>query len=180
MLELISFSFLIILMLLAASSILYSAVTVGISPMPSSNKAYCAMLKLVAETGNGTIVDLGSGWGNLVIRLAKTYPHREIIGYELSLLPWLTAKLLKYLFGLKNLTLHRQNFFKADLSEAEVIVCYLYPEAMQKISNILRSQKHQTNFLISNNFSLPTWQPHKTIKLNDFYQSTVYLYKTEK
>ncbi len=48
----------------------------GISPMPSSSKAYNAMVLLVDETGTGTIIDLGSGWGNFVIRIAKKNPQR--------------------------------------------------------------------------------------------------------
>jgi hypothetical protein len=70
-------------------SVLYSTVKLGISPMPSSKKSYRVIATLIDETSVGTIVDLGSGWGNFVIRIAKQYPHRQVIGYELSLLPWL-------------------------------------------------------------------------------------------
>ena len=68
------------------------------------------MMQLADETGTGTIIDLGSGWGNFVIPIAKRYPQRKIVGYELSLLPWLTSTFLKNIFGLKNLTLHRKIF----------------------------------------------------------------------
>ena len=91
------------------------------------------MMKFVDETGTGSIIDLGSGWGNFVIRIAKRNPQRQIVGYELSLLPWLTSTLLKKVLGIKNLTLHRQNFYNANLSGASVLVCYLYPEAMDRI-----------------------------------------------
>ena len=53
------------------------------------------MLKLIDETGNGAIIDLGSGWGNFVIPIAKRTPERQVIGYELSLLPWLISTVLK-------------------------------------------------------------------------------------
>ncbi|PKG86501.1 SAM-dependent methyltransferase [Colwellia sp. 75C3] len=168
------------MMVFVASSIVYSTIKLGITPMPSSNKAYLAMMQLVDETGSGTIIDLGSGWGNFVIRIAKKYPQRKIVGYELSYLPWLTSSLLKKVLGLKNLTLHRQNFYKADLSKASVLVCYLFPEAMGKIDEKLRLEQADINFLISNNFALPSWQPSKTIRLDDFYKSPVYLYKIGK
>mgnify|MGYP000002159027 CR=1 FL=1 len=145
--------------------------------MPSSSKAYNTMMKLVDETGSGPIVDLGSGWGNFVIRIANKNPHRQIIGYELSFLPWLTSTLLKYLLGLTNLTLHRQNFYNANLSPASVLVCYLYPEAMVKIKSKLLLEKPKVNFLISNNFALPSWKPYKVIQLDDFYKSPIYLYE---
>ncbi len=145
--------------------------------MPSSAKAYNAMMKLTEETGNGTIVDLGSGWGNFVIPMAKKYPQRQVVGYELSLLPWLFSRVVKKALGLKNLTLHRQDFYQANLTEASVLVCYLFPKAMEKIKDKLLNEQQRIDFLISNNFALPSSKPDKVIKLDDFYRSPVYLYK---
>tara|TARA_R110000787_G_scaffold63273_1_gene142535 strand:- start:448 stop:921 length:474 start_codon:yes stop_codon:yes gene_type:complete len=145
--------------------------------MPSSKKATAAILKLIDETGTGAIIDLGSGWGNFVIPMAKIKPQRQVIGYELSFLPWLISILLKKIFRLNNLTLHRQNFFSVNLPEASVLVCYLYPEAMSKIQRNLTLNRLNVDFLISNNFALPSWQADKVIQLDDFYKSPIYLYK---
>ena len=171
--------FLLIIIILIALSIVYSTARLGISPMPSSTKAYQAMVKLIDETGSGTIIDLGSGWGNFVIPIAKRYPQRQIVGYEMSLLPCLTSRLIKHVLGLKNLTLYRQDFLKANLSTASVLVCYLFPETMDKIKNKLLLEKPGVEFLISNNFALPSWEFDKMIQLNDFYKSPVYLYKID-
>lgn len=145
--------------------------------MPSSKKAYHAMVQLINETGTGPIIDLGSGWGNFVIRIAKRYPNRQIVGYELSILPWLISTLFKRILGLKNLNLHRQNFYNANLPAASVIVCYLFPEAMDKIKHKLLLEQPEISFLISNNFALPLCQYDKIIQLDDFYRSPIYLYK---
>jgi len=138
------------------------------------------MVKLADETGSGAIIDLGSGWGNFVIPMAKKNPQRQVIGYELSLLPWLTSTLLKKILGLKNLTLYRQNFYNTNLPAASVLVCYLYPEAMSKIKDKLLLEQPEIDFLISNNFALPSWQYYKVIQLDDFYKSPIYLYKISK
>jgi hypothetical protein len=145
--------------------------------MPSSSKAYKSMVKLVDQTGSGPVIDLGSGWGNFVIPIAKSNPQRKIVGYELSFLPWFISTILKKIMGLKNLTLYRKNFYKMDLPPASVLVCYLYPEAMKKIKNKLILEQPEVDFLISNNFAIPSWQPYKMISLDDFYKSPVYLYK---
>tara|TARA_R110002124_G_scaffold70290_5_gene188763 strand:- start:1501 stop:1947 length:447 start_codon:yes stop_codon:yes gene_type:complete len=145
--------------------------------MPSSKKAYQVMLRLIDETGTGAIIDLGSGWGNFVIPLAKRTPERQVIGYELSLLPWLISIILKKALGLKNLRLHRKNFYHENLPAASVIVCYLYPEAMIKIADKLKQQQPNIAFLISNNFALPSVKADKKIVLDDFYKSPIYLYK---
>jgi len=158
-------------------SIIYHTIRLGISPMPSSAKAYTAMLTLAEETANGTIVDLGSGWGNFVIPMAKKNPQRQVVGYELSFLPWLSSSLIKKVLGLQNLTLFRQDFYHADLSKASVLVSYLFPQAMEKIEHKLLNEQHNIDFLISNNFALPTSKALKVVQIDDFYKSPIYLYK---
>ena len=170
-------SVLITAVFMVGASILFSTLKVGISPMPSSNKAYSAMLALVNKTGTGPIIDFGSGWGNLIIRIAKQHPQRAVIGYELSILPWFTSVVLKKVFSLNNITLHRKDFYSAHLPAESVIVCYLFPEAMEKISDKLREEKPQVSFLISNNFALPYCKPSQVIRLDDFYKSPIYLYR---
>lgn len=161
---------------IAGASIILSTLFLGISPMPSSKKARQAIIELSEDTGNGPLYELGCGWGNLLIPLAKKYPQRQIVGYELSTLPWLTTLLLKKALGLNNIQLHRKNFLHQDLSPASVIVCYLFPKGMEAIARKLRTDNGSLDYLISNNFALPSHQPTKTIQLNDFYKSPVYLY----
>jgi len=163
--------------------------------MPSSKKARLAMLQLLSEiekenareaeakkdteankTEGGAIFELGSGWGNLLIPLAKTYPQRKIVGYELSLVPWLASSLLKKILGLENLQLYRKNFLHADLSSASVILCYLFPGGMQGLENKLKADGGKPDYLISNNFALPSHSPSKTLQIDDFYRSPIYLY----
>lgn len=170
---------LITITILISLSIVWSTLISGISPMPSSKKARHAMLQLIEATGTetGPIFELGSGWGNLLIPLAKKYPHRQIVGFELSVVPWFMTVLLKNLFGLTNVQIYRKNFLQADLTSASVIVCYLYPEGMQKLAKKIGDQSGQTGYLVSNNFALPAHQPIKTLQLNDLYKSPVYLYQ---
>ena len=175
---------------LAGFSIVWSTITLGISPMPSSNKARQAMLQMMDEIDleAGThfktdpIFELGCGWGGLLIPLAKKYPTREIVGYELSLIPWFITLLRAKLLGLKNIRLHRRDFLQADLYNASIIICYLFPEGMKALERKLEqggfnADNENLRYLISNNFSLPSHNPIKTIQLNDLYQSPVYLYK---
>jgi len=178
-LEIVVFFF----MLLIGASIVWSTLSLGISPMPSSKKARLAMLQLIREidkeeagADDGAIFELGSGWGNLLIPLAKTYPEREVVGYELSLMPWLTSVMLKQLLGLKNLQVHRKDFLLADLTRASVVLCYLFPGGMNNIERKLNADAGEVRYLISNNFALPSHTASKTLQIDDFYRSPVYLY----
>ena len=85
--------------------------------------------------------------------------------------------LISTLLGLKNLRVYRQDFLKADLSAASLIVCYLFPAGMLALDAKLAEQKTSAQYLISNNFALTSMQAEKTIRLNDFYQSPVYRYR---
>ena len=147
--------------------------------MPSSKKAREAMLQLVSEAEDKTapIFELGSGWGSLLIPLAKKYPQRKIIGYELSIIPWVTTVILKNLLGLQNIQVYRKDFLHSDISSASIIVCYLFPKGMQALETKISTQGGRLEYLVSNNFSLPSHQPIKKIQLNDLYQSPVYLYR---
>lgn len=145
--------------------------------MPSSAKARRAILRCCENTGTGPIYELGCGWGNLLIPLARTYPHRQIVGYELSPLPWFSCLCLIKLFRLRNVQLYRKNFLKADLSKATVVCCYLYPKGMEKLAAKLNSTSGQPDYLISNTFALPSQTAQQTILLEDFYRSPVYFYR---
>ena len=158
-------------------SVAWSTAKVGISPTPSSRKARDVMMKLMANTGTGPVYDLGSGWGGLVIRLAKKYPERKIVGYEVSLVPWLVSVFFKKILRLGNLEIYRRNFLQADLSGAEVLVCFLHPGGMRGIAQKLTAGKGFNGFLISNYFALPSCQPEVSMRVNDFYQSPIYCYR---
>jgi 16S rRNA A1518/A1519 N6-dimethyltransferase RsmA/KsgA/DIM1 with predicted DNA glycosylase/AP lyase activity len=145
--------------------------------MPSSRKARDAIIALMEGTGTGPVYDLGSGWGGLVIPLAKKYPNRNIVGYEVSFVPWLVSVLVKCAFRLDNLTVHRKNFLQADLSGAGVLIGYLHTKGMCEIADKLSAERRTEAFLISNTFGLPMCQPEKTIQINDFYKSPVYRYR---
>jgi 16S rRNA A1518/A1519 N6-dimethyltransferase RsmA/KsgA/DIM1 with predicted DNA glycosylase/AP lyase activity len=148
--------------------------------MPSSGLAYKAIIEWLDNSTAKTIIDLGSGWGNIVIRLAKDYPNRQVVGYELSFLPWLTSLILKKSLGLSNLTIYRKNFYQARFPTNSILICYLFPQAMQQINDKLRREKSSINMLISNNFALPSWQADKTVRINDFYRSYIYCYQLKK
>ena len=169
------------LVLLFGASIIWSTVAVGISPMPSSKKARQAMMELIEsvepDIEEGAIIDLGSGWGSLVIPLARRYPHRQVVGYEVSLVPWLVTLLMGKLLGIKNLTVSRKNFLTADLSSASILVCYLFSSSMASLESKLLESNRGKQYLFSNNFAMPTLKADKMVKINDFYQSPIYQYR---
>ena len=173
-------SALIAIVLLTALSLLWSTLRTGISPMMSSGKASRAMLAAIDDSidrcARGPLIDLGSGWGTLIIAVAKKYPQHQVIGYELSWLPWIFSMLWKYRLGLDNLTIYRKNFNHADLNHAGILFCYLFSDAMQALKEKLKRERLTEVIVVSNTFALPSCEPTTTIQLDDFHRANIYLY----
>lgn len=168
---------LIACILFVAISIVLTSMKTGISPSPSSGKVSRAIAAAAENSGTGPIVDLGSGWGTLVAALAGKYPHRQIVGYELSFVPWLFTSIRKSVSGLDNLTLYHRNFLNADLSDASVLTCYLFPSAMVSLKDKLEEDNINDVLIVSSTFALPSSEPIKVIRVKDIYRTPVYLYR---
>jgi len=146
--------------------------------MPSSGRVCRAILKASEKTDAGTIIDLGSGWGTLLFALSRKYPDRQIIGFELSWLPWIYSQAIRVIFRRRNLRIYRQNFFSAQLPDATLLICYLHPKGMQKLWDKLSSDQRRLNsMLISNTFALPDNQPAETLRVDDLYNTPIYIYR---
>jgi len=137
--------------------------------MPSSRIAKRAMLSLLKESTPQVIYELGSGWGGMAIKLAKTFPQAKVVAFELSPIPYLYSKILSP--RLNNLNFRRRDFLKEDLAKADTIVCYLFPKGME-----LLEKKLQKQTVISNSFALPNRKPAQTLYVDDFSSTPIYRY----
>jgi len=165
-----------VLTLACVVSILIGTLRAGISPMPSSGRAAKQLLALVPP-GEGPIVELGSGWGGLAVALAKAHPHRPVVAYEISTLPWLCSVGRARLARQENLSIHRRDFFLADLSEAQVVVCYLHPAGMTRLQAKLTAELAPGTTVLSNTFALHGWAPEDVVTLEDLHRTPVYRYR---
>lgn len=146
----------------------YYSWLLGISPTPSSPAAKKALLELLPSSIEGKVYELGAGWGGLLKELRDRYPN--VVGFELSPLPWLVCKL-------RGLPCVRKDFFQQDLKEAKLIICYLYPGAMKRLQHKFETELQPGTIIISNTFQIPGWQPQEVRELNDLYKSKIYLYR---
>ena len=93
-----------------------------------------------------------------------------------SWFPWLVSIILKYSLRLNNLTLYRKDFKKAELSNASILFCYLFPGGMVALHEKLKRELSNEILIVSNTFALPSCQPTKVIRLKDIYQTPIYVY----
>ena len=161
----------------ALMSIVWTSFRVGISPMPSSQKAQKAIISAIPENTHGLIIVLGSGWGSVVFPMARSFPLATIRGIELSLIPWAFSRVRASLSGHSNLDIQRGNFQTTSLDGAEVIVCYLFPEGMESLRAKFEEELKPNTLIISNTFRLAGWEPEEVITLDDIHQTPIYRYR---
>ncbi|MBA3236953.1 MAG: SAM-dependent methyltransferase [Parachlamydiaceae bacterium] len=170
---------LFMLAVVSAFSIIFWTLKNGISPMPTATKVKSELLKIELTLIPGPIYELGSGWGTLTFALAKKYPSHQVVAYETSLIPYLYCILKQYFYPQPNLHFHRLDFFHESLKEASLVICYLYPEAMQLLKDKFNEELPSGCFVISNTFAINEWHPLKAYPVDDMYHTKLYLYRYE-
>lgn len=168
----------IVAMAAALLSVVMWSVRNGISPMPTSGKVRKIILDASLKASQGTIFELGSGWGTLLLPLAKGHPRCRVIGYETSPIPYYVSKVRGMISGSDNLKVVRSDFFHEPLHEAALIVCYLYPGAMKMLKQKFDEELKPGTLVISNTFSIPGWEPLEVHVADDMYRTKVYVYRT--
>ena len=119
--------------------------------------------------------ELGAGSAPLLRRLAKRYPPANFVGIEYSLIPWLIGTLLSLPY--RNIKIIKQNFWNADLTQADFIYCFLNVKVMVELENKFKNDCKPTATIISYIFKLPNIEPLKTLQMG---QEKIYFYRINK
>ncbi|HEX2752022.1 MAG TPA: class I SAM-dependent methyltransferase [Alphaproteobacteria bacterium] len=149
-----------------------------VSAMPTAASTRHAMIDTIAQKDPETIVELGSGWGGIAIEAARKYPKCEVIGFECSPIPLLAARLRK-LFNprLKNLRFLRRDFFKFDMKDADVVLCYLSNPHMAQLEPKLDNELQEGAEIISSTFHMPHWKTRSVNTIGGMYDTKIYAYQ---
>ena len=160
-----------------ALMIVYTVIT-GISPVPTSPEVLGTILSLLPEELlDGTVYELGSGWGHVAYALARKYRAYVVLGIELSVVPFAAAYLLRLVTRLPNLRFRRRNIFQQDLDDASLVLCYLHPPAMRRLAPKLGRELRPGTWVVCNYFEIPGWKPERVVRAPDQYESPVYVYR---
>jgi len=142
----------------------------------SSKSVNQALESLLPKQKQFSFVDLGSGCGGLVKNLASTRRNGIFHGIESAPLPFLISK-LRSIFCASTCKVFWGDFWEYDFSKYDVVYAYLSPVPMETLWHKVNKEMRPGSLLISNTFMVPGITPYKSIKLNDFSKSTLYLWK---
>lgn len=144
----------------------------GVIWFPTRKKDYEKITDLINWQAGMTFFDLGSGTGDLLFFLSKKYGIR-CVGIEVSPLLYLCSK-IRSLFN-KKVKICFGDFFRADLSGADVIYAFLHPKLLKRLDKKISQEiKKETSVIISC-WPLEDREPLKVGKARDPYY--LYLFK---
>ncbi len=151
------------------------AFVTGAPFVPSTNPTAQAMIKLAGIKPGMKVYDLGAGDGKLLFLAARE--GATAIGLEINplLVLWVWIKIwIKRVFSKSfnpadGVTVRWKNFWKADLSDADVVFVYLLPWRMERLAAKLKKECKPGTLIVSNSFIFPKWKIVRQDKTNHVY-----------
>lgn len=142
----------------------------------SSKSVPHALESFLPKKNDFSFMDLGSGCGGLLKYLATIHKNGHFYGIESAPLPFLISK-IRNIFSVSDCKIYWGDFWQHDFSQYDVVYAYLSPVPMESLWQKAIREMRPGSVLISNTFIIPGIAPDKTIPLNDFSNSTLYLWK---
>lgn len=104
----------------------------GVPWLPTRKKDYNRIAKLASLRPGLFFYDLGSGSGEMLFHLSKQY-NLSCVGIDRSPILYLYSKIKSLFYN--RVKIHYGNFFKQDLSKADVIYVFLHPKIYEKLKH---------------------------------------------
>jgi len=111
---------------------------------------------------NRNFYDLGSARGTFACKIAKALPNLHVRGIDGSNFRVLWSNLTAIF--IKNLKFKKENFFKTDVSSADIVYLYLPQQLMPGLQAKLQKELKPGSLVISKRVSFPDWQPVEKLK----------------
>ena len=122
------------------------------------------------------VLDPGCGTGTLLLKLAKEFPNHKFVGIEWNKV---VAGICSFrAWRRKNLEVISDDMFKHDFGAADVIMCFLMPEMLDKFSKKLLADNKNKQIIFSNSFQIPNLKLDREVKTGKgILFKDIYIYK---
>ena len=99
-------------------------------------------------------IDIGSGFGGLVLYLARQRSDCNVVGIELAPLPWIVSRARAALSGSAARFL-RGDYTRQNFGDYDLVFAYLSPAAMPALWEKARAEMRPGSLLVSYEFAIP-------------------------
>jgi len=151
----------------------FRIVTHKVPSVPTGKNIRDEMFALAQLTENQVVYDLGCGFGGILFSAHKQFPRNNFTGFDVvdPIIWW--AQLKAKILGRKKIAFVKKDFFSADITDANVIFCYLWPSIMARIETEIWPTLKPGTKVISHAFKLPNIKPETVTHIG---KHKVYLY----
>lgn len=127
-----------------------------------------------ADIKNGEkMYDIGCGDGRSLCASARKGAIAQ--GYEISLFPFLLAKLRCFLFGNKRCKVTYQNFWRVNLGDADVVYFFLMPHIYPRLKEKFEKELKKGTRVVAYVWPIKGWKPKCVSKIKN--RPNLYLYE---
>jgi len=136
----------------------------GVPYVPLRKKQLESIVSHIRLKVTDNFVDLGSGDGR-VLRIFEKQGVKNLSGYEVNYWAYLSS-LVKNKFYHSKAKIYFKNFKKINLSEYNVVFCYLLEEYLRTLKEKFDKELKPGTKIISYGFEIKNWRPAKIIYTN--------------
>ncbi len=120
-------------------------------------------------------IDLGSGLGGTLLRLAHAYPSAHFMGVETA--PLTFALCWLRCLPQRNCRVRFRSFWRESLADHDVVYCFLSPAPMPALWQKARNEMRPGALLISNSFEVPGVEPQEILPIEDWRRSRLLIWR---
>jgi SAM-dependent methyltransferase len=125
-----------------------------------------------------TIIDLGSGRGELTRRIACAIPEAQVIGIEMARIPYLQSAFVQRWLGPKNLSYQCLDFWPYDCADVDAVVFYLSGTFARRVGEKLYKEMKPGSVVISHTFPLiGEWTLVEEVHFRSPFKEQIFVYR---
>ncbi len=153
---------------------LFAPIVLGAPWLPTPRGTVHKMLSMAEVKPDDVVYDLGSGDGRILISAVRRTRARAV-GIEVNPLWVLWTRLKIRILKVKDYArVVWGNFFREDLSKADIVMLYLLQNTNDKLKQKLERELRPGARVVSHTFTFNGWNP---VKIDA--ESKIYIYKIE-
>ena len=166
-----------LVVLVFTGNTLFNLIRVKVPYVATPEWAISTIIKYLCLKKGKIVYEIGCGDARFLIRLKEKCPEIIARGYEIAWWPWWQAKMNIKKSGI-NVDLVKKNFYHENLSQADVVFCFLIHGVMEKVEKKLLEELKPGTIVISYGFKFPNWRPYEIISNLDKPEgSKIYIYQ---
>ncbi len=141
---------------------------------PTSPQMYQEVLRRLPNDRPFRFIDLGSGYGSMLLFLARERPQGSFVGAEIAPLPFIVSKLRS--IGRPNVAFTAQSFWQIDFSAFDILYAFLSPTPMEKLWEKVRKEVRPGTYFMTNTFKVPA-PCQEQVQVSDERNCTLFVHR---